>query len=167
MNLYHITQEYRLAAEHLASLDIDEQTLKDTLEGMSGALEVKARNVAIVARNIEAMAEAAGKAAEELAQRAKSMQKRADALRDYLLVNLQLAGISKIEPTADQPYFKIAVQNNPPSAEIVGEVPDAWLSEQKPAPPRAPDKKRILDALKAGESLDFARINQSKRLVIK
>ena len=39
-SLYDIAAEYRQTADKLADLDLDEQTISDTLEGMSGALEV-------------------------------------------------------------------------------------------------------------------------------
>ena len=49
LSLFSIAAEYRADCEKLCDLDLDEATLRDTLEGMSGELEVKARNVAIVA----------------------------------------------------------------------------------------------------------------------
>jgi len=58
MNLYSLAAEYRQAAESIANLDLDDQTIADTLEGLSGELEVKATNVAMFAKNLEATATA-------------------------------------------------------------------------------------------------------------
>ena len=38
--LYELAAEYRADAEKLADMDLDEQTLADTLEGLGGELEV-------------------------------------------------------------------------------------------------------------------------------
>ena len=56
--LYELAAEYRADCEKLADMDMDEQTLADTLEGLSGELEVKAQNVIMFTRNLEATAAA-------------------------------------------------------------------------------------------------------------
>lgn len=43
------TRIYRVASK-LADLDLDEQTVADTLESLAGSVEVKATNVAAFAR---------------------------------------------------------------------------------------------------------------------
>ncbi len=50
---------------------------------------------------------------------------------------------------------------------ITGDVPDAFLHPQKPAPARAPDKARIARRLKAGMECDWAKLGENQRLVIK
>lgn len=47
--LYALTQQYMDAANKLADMDLDEQTLADTLEGLSGDFEAKAVSVAMIA----------------------------------------------------------------------------------------------------------------------
>ena len=56
--LYLIAAEYRAAATALADLDMDAQTVADTLDGMAGDLEVKAQAVAYAVRSMEADAAA-------------------------------------------------------------------------------------------------------------
>jgi hypothetical protein len=56
MNLFEIASEYRADAAKLEDLDLDETTLSDTLEAISGDLETKCMNTAFVARNLEATA---------------------------------------------------------------------------------------------------------------
>ena len=65
--LYEIAAEYRDAATKLAELDLDAQTVADTLEGLSGDLETKAQNVAFFVRNLEATAAAIKQAEADMA----------------------------------------------------------------------------------------------------
>ena len=69
-SLFAIATEYRSAALKLADLDMDAQTIADTLEGMSGELEVKAQNVAHMVRSIEADAAAVAQWGKDAAARA-------------------------------------------------------------------------------------------------
>lgn len=168
MNLYDLTTEYRAAAAQLADLDCDEATVADTLESLRFPVEHKARNVALVIANIEAHAKAATEAANALREKAKAAERRVDWLRGYLLRNMQAAGITKIEPTADLPYFKVALQNNPPSVVIHDPelVPADYLREVPPPPP-TPDKTLIAKALKDGYSVPGCELRQTQRVVIK
>jgi hypothetical protein len=164
MNLYDISAEYRATAEKLADMDLDEQTIADTLESISGAIEVKAQNIVFFARNMEATAASIKEAEANMAARRKALENRAEGLRRYLLGSLQYAGISKVEC----PYFKIAVQDNPPAVDVFEPalLPSEYMRQPEPPPP-APDKAAIKDALKAGKDVPGARLVQGKRLAIK
>lgn len=163
-SLYVLADEYKAAAESLANLDLDEQTIADTLEGLAGALEVKATNVAMFARNLEAAAESIKSAEKQMADRRKAIEVRATRLRTYLRDNMLKAGISKIEC----PYFSLAIRENPPSVVIDAEVmiPAEFMRQPEPPPP-SPDKKAIAEALKAGTTVPGAHLERGKRLEIK
>lgn len=162
--LYVLAAEYRDAANTLAEMDIDEQTLRDTLEGLSGDLETKAANVAAFARSLDATAEAIKKAEAEMAERRKKIEKRAASLREYIKTNMEACGISKIEC----PWFVLSIRNNPPAVQIEAPdmVPDAYKREI-PTPPPEPDKKLIAQALKDGYDIPGCRLTQGTRLEIK
>ena len=53
LTLFEIAAEYRDMAEKLADLDLDEQTVADTLDGESGALVAKGTSIAAVVRNLD------------------------------------------------------------------------------------------------------------------
>ena len=161
--LYEIAAQYRADAALLADLDIDEQTLADTLEGLIGALEVKAQNVVFATRNLEAAAEAIKDAEEKMATRRRAIENRAASLRRYVLASMQAAGVSKIEC----PYFRVAVQDNPPAVDVYepGMIPAAYLRAPEPPPP-AVDKKALAGVLKAGHAVPGARLVRSQRLVV-
>lgn len=162
--LYNIAAEYRAAAEKLAELDLDAETIVDTLEGLSGDLETKAQNVAFLARNLESTAAAIKQAEADMAARRKAMENRADGLKRYIFESMKFAGIEKIEC----PHFRLSIKNNPAAVEIFepGLVPASFMRTPEPPPP-APDKTAIKEALKAGQDVPGARLTSGQRLEIK
>jgi len=162
--LYVLAQDFRAVAEKLADMDLDEQTLADTLEGMAGELEVKATNTAMMIRNLEASAAAIKEAEAAMAARRKALENRAARVKDYLLANMLVAGIQKVEC----PYFKLAVRENPAAVEIYepGLIPAQYMRQPEPPPP-APDKTAIKDALKDGQDVPGCKLTRGMRLEIR
>lgn len=161
--LYVIANEYREAATKLADLDLDAQTIADTLEGLSGELEAKAQSVGFMVRSIEADAAAMKEWAKASTERAKAAEARAEALRDYLQRCMEATGIEKIEGPG------IALSFRKASAVIVNEpglIPAEYMRTPEP-PPAAPDKKAIADAIKAGKEVPGAHVEQRKTLQVK
>jgi len=162
--LFEIAANYRDMAATLADLDLDEQTIADTLEAEGGELQEKAQNVGFVVRNIEASAAAIKDAEAQMAARRKALENRAARLRAYLLDSMTLAGVEKIE----SPYFAIAVRKNPPSLEVLDEaqVPAGYFTSPPPPPPVL-DRKLILATLKDGVDIPGCRLKQGRRVDIK
>ena len=162
--LYDIAAEYRQTADKLADLDLDEQTIADTLEGMSGALELKAQNVVMFARNLEATATAIKEAETTMASRRKALEHRAAGLRRYALSAMQVAGVQSIEC----PYFKLSVRKNPTAVEVfdAAQIPAQFMRTPEPPPP-ALDKKAITEAIKAGQEVPGARLVSGERLEVR
>lgn len=162
--LYEIAADYRMRLDLLAELDLDEQTIADTLESLGGEMQIKSQNVAMFIGNLEAQAKAIKEAEATMAARRKAIENRAERVRKYLMENMTFAGISKIEC----PYFKIAIQDNPPSVVIddLGSLPSDYMRQPEPPPP-APDKKLIAQAIKDGFNVPGAHLEVGKRLVIK
>jgi hypothetical protein len=162
--LYELAHSYRDAAEKLADLDLPPEVIEDTLEGLSGDLEVKATNTAMLVRNIEATAEKIKEAEAAMASRRKALENRANRIRDYLLANMMVSGIQKIEC----PYFKLSVRDNPAAVEVYepGLIPAEFM-RQAPPPPAAPDKAAIKEALKAGQEVPGCKLTVGQRLEIK
>src|SRR5260364_166657 len=104
-----LSEEYRQAAEYLADLDLDAQTVMDTLEAVSGELTAKVRNVAMLIRNQESMAEQIKAGEAQMARRRKAFENRPAHVRQYLFDKLQHLGLQKL----DCPYFNIAIRTNP------------------------------------------------------
>ena len=162
--LYELAAEYRTDCEKLADMDLDEQTLADTLEGLSGELEVKAQNVIMFTRNLEATAAAIKEAEAQMAARRKALENRAAGLRRYVLENMQFAGIQKIEC----PYFKLSIRENPAAVDIYepGLIPAQYMKQPEPPPP-SPDKTAIKAAIAAGAEVPGAKLTRGIRLEVK
>jgi hypothetical protein len=165
MTLYQLTSQY-LAIQDLAD-DIPPEQLQDSLDSLVDDFKVKATNVCLVAQNICALGDSLESMIEQAAARLKGIRAREAALRNYALVQMQASGITKIEG----PLLKLAVQNNPARAVIDDErsLPSGMMRMPPPAPPPVPlpDKKAILDALKAGVAVPGAHLEVGVRLVIK
>lgn len=151
--LYEIVAQYRSLETLDASDDLPAEVIRDTLEGLTGELTVKATNVARYILNCESMADAVEGAAKQMKARAERIRKRADSIREYLKVNMQGAGITKIEATE----FVLALKKNPPAVIVDNEADIPLMFKPFPPPPPPPvrtiDKKAIADALKAHAAL--------------
>ena len=164
LSLYQLSTEYQIAADKLLDMDIDEQTIVDTLDGMASDIEVKAKNVAFFIRNLEASAEQIKLAEKAMSDRRKSLENKAERIKEYLKNNMQACNFTKIECE----YFTLSIQKNPHRLVIddAGKIPQ-HLYVYPEAPPPYPDNALIKEKLKAGEVIDGVYLVQDTRLVIK
>ena len=165
--LYELTSQYRQLAERLAGLDLDAQTISDTIEasGIVDDLQTKAQGVLMVAQGAEMHNAAIDGEIARLQSLKAHRAKIAQGLRDYLLTNMQAAQIEKIEC----PLFKISIRKNPHAVEILdlSEIPAALMVTPEPKPVvAAPDKAAIKKLLIAGNPVPGAQLTQGVRLVI-
>lgn len=162
LTLYQIAAEHRSLADTLQNMDLDEQTVADTLQAESGLVE-KSQSVAFVIRNLEAFADSVKAEADAMADRAKRVRARADAVKKYLHQCMNMAGVQKIE----HPQFTITVRKNPDSVQIDGLdlIPKDYMRE---IPAKyEPDKTLIKKAIKDGFEVPGASLVSSERLEIK
>ena len=156
---------YRRELEALAdSGEIPPEQIADTLAALEGDIESKAIAVAQFARNLEASGAAIREAAKAMLTRADRIEKRAESLRQYLLFQMQAAGITRVEC----PWFTLAIRRNPPSVVVDDEaaVPQEFRVQPEPPPPRL-DRTAIARALKSGADVPGARLVQSERLEVR
>lgn len=166
MKLYELVGQYRALEALESSDDLPAEVIRDTLDGLEGQLQDKATNVALFCRNLDATVEAIEDAAAQMTARAKRLRARSLSLKGYMLFNLQAAGISKVE----SPFFTVRVQKNPPTVIIDSEnlIPARFMRKPAPPPPAKefPDKVAIAEAIKAGEEVAGAHLEQYERLEI-
>lgn len=163
-SLYLIADQYLIDLERIETMELDDQTFADTLEGLSGDLEVKSTNIAMFTKNLQTTADAIKQAEQAMADRRKKIESKIEKIEDYLLENLIRCGIKKI----DSPFFSISVRNNAESVIIDEEklIPAEFLAYPDIPPPR-PDKAKIKEAIKNGQEIAGAHLERKQSLQIK
>ena len=163
-SLYVLTGDYLALSNKLNDSDLDEQAILDTLEGASGELEVKAKNIAMFIRNLEASAEQIKLAEQSMSARRKSIENKAESIKLYLKDNMKRADITEISCE----YFSLKIKKNPPKLVIddSGQIPSE-LYIYPPAPEPYPDNAAIKALLMAGNKVNGTRLEQAERLEIK
>lgn len=162
--LYELAADFRETADRLSDMDLDEQTLRDTLESIAYPVEQKAVQVAAFVRNLEAAAEQIKQAEKQMADRRKAMESRAANVRQYMMDNMRACGFTKIE----HPMFKIAIRQNPESVVIEDErqIPVDYMRFPE-LPPPVPDKALMKQAMQDGHEIPGAKLTRTLRLEIK
>jgi len=166
-SLFVLTNQYLELANKLANLDLDAETIADTVEasGIVDSLQDKATAIEHVARGAEAHNAAIDAEIARLQALKAHRVKVASGLRQYLLDNMQRMGIEKIECQ----LFQISIRKNPPAVEVFDTInlPAEYMVVPEPKPLIAqPDKKRLAADLKAGKEITGARLVQGVRLNI-
>ena len=166
MNLYELTQQQLELKQQLMEMNLDQQTISDTIEGSSLEISKKIENYGIVLRDRESFVDAISKEIERLTERMNAEKKRIERTKNWLLSSMVTLEIKQIEC----PLFTIAVQDNPPSVDVYNDklIPAEYMRVPEPEPPvPAPDKRLILSDLKAGKEVAGCVLKRDKRIVIK
>jgi trehalose-6-phosphatase len=118
MHLYEIANTHNQAFLEMADMeDLPEEVINDTLEALQGSFNDKAISVAAFFMNMDADIQAMKDAEKRIADRRKAKEGKVKWMKDYLLINMQRTGITKIEC----PQFAISLRTNPESVHIVDE----------------------------------------------
>lgn len=163
MTLYNITSDYIKLMELAEDPEIPADVLADTFDALDGEFEEKAEACAKVMREMENESESI---ANEIA-RLKARKDAVDNGRDRIKKNLQFAMNVTGKRKFRTSLFSFGIQKNPASVvmdtESIVDIDPAFLIAQAPKI----DKKGILQALKNGEELDFAHLEQGESLRIR
>jgi hypothetical protein len=163
MNLYQLTEQQLALKQKLEEMNLDEQTIEDTLEGELGDIEHKVESIIFVRNEFLSRAEARAKEGQRLLELADSDNKKAEKLDDYVKDCLNKLDIKHL-PTK---FFEVSVRINPPKIEIIGDVPEKFYVQPK-APRPVVSKTLIDDAMNNGEDCsEFAERVRGTKLVIK
>jgi hypothetical protein len=152
--------KYLLLKEHLLAEypEADEDTLRDTLEGITDLHEM----IAAVIRSAlldEALQSGLRTRLEEMRQRLARLEQRGTKKRQLALEAMCEAGLKKLE----QPDFTASARAGLPSLMVVAEdqIPaDYWV----PQPPKL-DRQLLLAVLKRGGEVAGAQLGNSKPIL--
>ena len=163
-SLYTLTNEFLQVAAQLEEMELDQDTITDTLESLQLPIEEKAENIIKFVKNIEAMAEARKSESKRLAELAATDLKRAERLLSYLDDSLRMLGKKKL--TAG--VFEVGYRKGVEVVEVDEErLPqEYWITpEPTPKPIGKPELKKLL---KEGKEIPGVTLKRnSDKLVIK
>jgi hypothetical protein len=162
IKLYEAVAEFRANLDALAELDLDAQTLADTIEGMIGDVEAKLRAVIAYALELDIEATGAHEAAQRMRARGDALAARAKALDKYALTAMQATGISRV--ATDEFEAKIA---KTPGRVVIDEDANIPIEYLRVRTVSEPDKTALGAALKAVTVLEGIRLVTGYRLAIK
>lgn len=158
MKLYDLTGQYLELLEMLEDGEIDQQIIKDTLEGLDFELEEKAENYAKIIKMLEGNANTIDQEIKRLQGKKQSYAGNIDSLKRNLEQSMIATGKLKFKTE----LFSFGIQKNPASVVIDKSVPEDYLIPQEPKI----DKKAIKEFLKEN-STDWAHLEQSESLRIR
>ena len=163
MQLYEISNQYQEAFNQLQEMELDEQTISDSLSLIQDDFDSKAVNVAGFIKNLEVDIKAMKEAEEAIYARRKAVEDKIYNIKEYLKSNMERCGSTYIH----HPQFDIKLKKCPPSIEVLNEeiIPKEYLRKIISA---VPDKNRIKEAFAGGiQVLGCLFRNDKTRLEIK
>lgn len=159
--LYKISDDYKGLMDLVENGEVTPDLIADTLEGVQGMFEEKAQNVVVIANQYERNLEMVQSEIDRLTSLKKSIQGQRDSLKEYLRINMERTGITKIEC----PLFKITLRKATVTCNVTDEsaLPDDYVSVKTVV---SPDKRKILADLKNGVEVPGAELSQGKTSIL-
>ena len=175
MTLYEITDEIKTLEDMIETFLVDadgnpreiapeeKDALLALVDEIQGKFSDKAERICRYLADVQAVSAACKAEEERLARRRKAADRKAEALKWILETSMIRAGMDRAEAGT----YKLAIQKNPPSVFIafLEEVPEAYFRIIPET--REPDKRKMLDDLKAGRAIPGALLAQGSSLRIR
>lgn len=153
--LYGLTQEFPALYQMLTE-EQDEQVFLDTFEGLIGELEAKAGGYVHVIKQIEMEINECDRVIDEFKRKKEIRANNIKRMKEALMTAMDAAGKDSIP--AGEYTLKIAKNGGLQPMKIDGEVPDSFMKVIY-----EPDNSKIREALKNGENLGFAHLEERGR----
>jgi hypothetical protein len=133
--------------------DIDPQVIADTMEAVSGELDVKCDSYVVIIKKLEAQVEMIDTELIRLEKNKTALTSNIKRMKSSVLDAIQLTGQRKIETD----HFKLSIVKNggkqPMEVDEIEKIPQAYISMKPVA-----DVEKIRKELEAGGELEFARL---------
>ena len=161
-SLYNLTGQFLELSRNLANLDLDSETVADTIEasGLPDDIALKAQGIEMVCRDAVKDLPAIDAEIKRLQALKAHRVAVADGLKAHLKRSMEAMGMEKIQC----PLFTVSIRNNPTSVEVFEEamVPNEYM-----VPKYSASKTKIKEALVAGVDVPGARLVRTTRLDVK
>lgn len=164
MTLYELTEDYMNLLELAEDPDIEEDVLRDTMEGIGGALEDKAEGYAKIIRMLEGDAAACDAESKRLRNKKQTIENNIKRMKAALQYAMEVTGKTKFKTA----LFSFGIQKNPASVvmdeQYIENVPERFLIRKDPEI----NRKAIKEAINSGEDLTgLAHLEQTESLRIR
>ena len=151
MKLYELTNDYRALMNAIDNEEIPVEAIADTLEAITGEIEVKADEIACLLKNLNA--DIAAFTAEEtrLAERRMQKERMYERIKSYLSDELQKANVTSIDTARNKISFRrsesVYIANEANFLEWAIINRDDLIRYGKPSPKLTEIKKAIKDGV--------------------
>ena len=147
--LYELTGQMQALLALMEDPDVDPQIIEDSLEAVSGEIEVKADGYARVMAELEARKAAVKAEKDRLAALESSLGKNIDRMKESLKTSMIATGKTKFKTD----LFSFNIQKNPPRVVIddPDRIPEGFLI---PQPPKV-DTASIKESLKSVDAAEM------------
>lgn len=161
MTLYELTGEYLSLLEMAEDENIDQETLRDTMEMIGGELEDKAESYAKVIAQLTGDAETIKQQIERLTSMRNHIEENIKTMKKTLEKAMIETGKKKFRTA----LFSFNIQRNTPSLDILDEgmVPDMFRVPQ----PDKIDRRKALDFIKDNGPTAWGKLKQTESLRIR
>ena len=153
-SLYELTEQYQILQDMSYDPEVDEQALRDTMEGLWGEIEEKADGYARIITGMEADIEALRNEEARLYTRRKRLEERKKWLKDNLEANMRGIGKTKFKTA----LFSFNIQKNGGLQPLIidgaiDDIPGRFLIPQDPVP-----NNEAIRSLLAEKQVDWAHL---------
>jgi chaperonin cofactor prefoldin len=153
-SLYELKNEYKILKEMMEDESVDDQIIKDTMEGVEYEIEIKAENYAKIIRELEGDMSVIKNEIDRLKSKKERIEKNIEKLKENLKEAMLETGKTKIKTD----LFSIGIQKNGGKAPMIIDedmVPNDYLLYTPSI-----NKDLIRQQLEKGEELDFAHLEE-------
>ena len=162
MNLYEISTEYQGAFNAMQDMELDAETIEDSLAAIKGEFEDKAINCIKWEKGIAGKIAAIDGEIKRLQGMKKTVTNQLDSFREYIRSSMEATGIDSIE----SPLFKITLRKAAQVVEVVDEGAIPFLYKENILTVKI-DKNAIKRALKTGDVEGVKLVDGKRGLLIK
>ena len=165
MTLYELTNELQQLLMMAEDPDVDPEILQDTIEGVTGEIEVKADGYAKVIRQLEADASGLKAEIDRLTARKRSIDNSVERMKEALKNAMMIADKTKFKTE----LFSFNIQLNPAKVVIddPANIPRGFLIPQEPKVDTAAIRKSLQDEQEAPFLRGIAHLERSTGLRIR
>ena len=155
-SLYDITGRALMLMSIADDADIEEDVLKDTLEGIDGEYDDKIESYCKVVKNLEADAKAIAEEIKRLQGKKKCIENNIDRMKKTMFDSLKLMNKSSAGGTV----LKASIQKNGGKAPLVFDIDEDDVPIEFQKVSVEPNNEAIRDALDSGIELNFVHYGE-------